>query len=65
METGKEGSGGGGGGGGRLVKVGRKLSVREVLGGGNVVLLDGLVRIHVLIRGRAAPWIEEMRQKLR
>lgn len=55
METGKEGGG--------LVKVGPRVSLLEVLGGGKVVVVDGVVRVNVLVKGKAGPWIEEVKAR--
>lgn len=46
-----------------LIKVGRKMTLLEVLGGGKVVVWDGLVRVNVLLKGKAAGWIEEVKKR--
>ena len=46
-----------------LVKVGKTLSLLQVLGGGKTVVVDGLVRIHVVPRVLAPTWVEEVRRK--
>lgn len=48
-------------GSGGLIKVGKKVSLGKVLGSSDVEILDGIVRINVLLKARAAGWIEEMR----
>ena len=48
---------------GGLVKVGKKVSLGKVLGSGGIEILDGLVRIYVLPKARAAHWIGEMRMR--
>lgn len=48
---------------GGLVKVGRKVSLGKVLGSGGVEVVDGIVRINVLPKGRTAGWIEEMKAR--
>lgn len=54
-ETGKEGGG--------LVKVGRNVQLLAWVGGGKVVLVDGVVRVNVLLKGKAAGWIEEVKAR--
>ncbi len=46
---------------GGLIKVGKYVSLGKVLGSGGVEVVDGIVRIHVLLKGRTAGWIEEMK----
>lgn len=48
-------------GSGRLIKVGKKVSLGKVLGSTGVEIVDGIVRINVLLKARAAGWIEEMK----
>lgn len=55
METGKEGEG--------LVKVGPKVSLLEMLGGGKVVVVDGVVKVNILVKRKAGQWIEEVRAR--
>ena len=53
-------------GSGGMIKVGKKVSLGKVLGSPGVEIVDGVVRINVLIKARAAAWIEEMKaRKLR
>ena len=54
-ETGKEGGG--------LIKVGRNVSLLAWVGGGKVVLVDGVVKVKVLLKGKAAGWIEEVKAR--
>lgn len=44
---------------GGLVKVGKNVSLGKMLSG--MEIADGLVRINVVLKGKAAAWIEEMR----
>ena len=48
-------------GSGGLIKVGKKVSLWKVLGSPGVEVVDGIVRINVLLKSRAAAWIEEMK----
>ena len=48
---------------GGLVKVGKKVSLGKVLGSPGVEVVDGIVRINVLLKARAAGWIEEMKAR--
>lgn len=48
-------------GSGGLVKVGKKVSLGKVLGSPGVEVVDSIVRINVLLKTRAAGWIEEMK----
>lgn len=48
-------------GSGGLVKVGKKVSLGKVLGSPDVEVVDSIVRINVLLKTRAAGWIEEMK----
>lgn len=47
-------------GNGGLVKVGRNVTLGKVLGSDGVEIVDGIVRVNVLIKGRTSGWIEEM-----
>ena len=49
-------------GSGGLIKVGKKMSLGKVLGSPGVEIVDGVVRINVLLKSRATTWIEKMRQ---
>ena len=46
---------------GGLIKVGKKVSLGKVLGSPGMEIVDGIVRINVLLKARAAGWIEEMK----
>ena len=48
---------------GGLIKVGKKLSLLNVLAYGKTVVMDGLVRIHVVPSKMAGRWIEEVKSK--
>ena len=48
-------------GSGGLIKVARKVSLGKVLGSSEVEIVDGVVRINVLLKSGAAGWIEEMK----
>ena len=48
---------------GGMVKVGRNVSLLKVLGGGKVEVIDGIVRINVVPKGRAAEWIAEVKKR--
>lgn len=54
-ETGKEGGG--------LVKVGRKVPLLAWLGGGKVVVVDGVVKVNILLKEKAGTWIEEVKAR--
>lgn len=54
-ETGKEGGG--------LVKVGRKMPLLAWLSDGKVAVVDGVVKVNVLLKGRAGAWIEEVKAR--
>lgn len=47
--------------GGGLVRVGGKASLGKALGSPGVEVVDGVVRVYVLLKARAAGWIEEMK----
>ncbi|ETN41104.1 uncharacterized protein HMPREF1541_03039 [Cyphellophora europaea CBS 101466] len=46
---------------GGLMKVGKKLSLLELLSNGKTEIVDGLVRIYVVPTARAREWIEEIK----
>ncbi|KAF8249475.1 HSP chaperone complex subunit [Wilcoxina mikolae CBS 423.85] len=50
---------------GGLVKVGRKVSLLEVLSGGKVEVVDGLVKILVVPRARNAEFVEKWKKTMR
>ena len=48
---------------GGLMKVGKKLSLREVLSNGKTEVVDGIVRIYVVPVSYAAQWIDEVKRQ--
>ncbi|KAL2003733.1 hypothetical protein VTN02DRAFT_2498 [Thermoascus thermophilus] len=48
---------------GGLIKAGKKLPLLQILSGGKVEVVDGLVRIHVVPTAKAGKWIEEMKAR--
>ncbi|KAK1674726.1 hypothetical protein BDP55DRAFT_694483 [Colletotrichum godetiae] len=48
---------------GGLVKVGKKATLLKILSGGNVEVVDGIVRVYVVPVARAKGWIEEFKVK--
>lgn len=46
-----------------LIRVGRNVPLLQWLGGGKVVLVDGIVRVSVLLRGKAEAWIAETKKR--
>ncbi|ORY13264.1 TPR repeat protein-like protein [Clohesyomyces aquaticus] len=48
---------------GGLIKVGKKMALGKVLGSGKVEVVDGLVKMNVVPKGRASGWIEEFKQR--
>lgn len=48
---------------GGLIKAGKKVSLGKVLGSPGVEIVDGIVRINVLLKARASGWIEEMKAR--
>ena len=48
---------------GGLMKVGKKLSLLEILSNGKTEVVDGLVRIFVVPTAKAGQWIEEVKKK--
>ena len=49
---------------GGLIKVGKKMMFGKVLGSGKVEIVDGLVKINVLPKDRAAGWIEDFKKRI-
>ncbi|KAF2102064.1 TPR repeat protein-like protein [Rhizodiscina lignyota] len=47
-----------------LVKVGKKLSLIKILEDKRIEIEDGLLRIHVIPKSKAAEWIEEVKKRL-
>ena len=48
---------------GGLMKVGKKVPLLKVLGGGKVEVLDSIVKINVVPKARAPEWIEEVKKR--
>lgn len=48
---------------GGMIKIGKKLSLLEILSNDKVEVVDGLVRIHVVPQSLAPKWIEEIKKK--
>ena len=48
---------------GGLIKVGKKMKLHKVLGSGKTEVVDGLVRISVVPRDKAAAWIDEFKKR--
>lgn len=48
---------------GGLIKVGKKMSLWKVLGSGKTEIVDGLVRISVVPKHKAADWIQEFKKR--
>jgi hypothetical protein len=48
---------------GGLIKAGKKLSLLKLLSNGKLEVLDGLVRVSVVPRNRAAEWIEDFKKR--
>ncbi|CAI0655875.1 unnamed protein product, partial [Colletotrichum noveboracense] len=48
---------------GGLVKVGKKAPLLKVLSGGNVEVVDGIVRFYIVPASKAKGWIEEFKLK--
>lgn len=48
---------------GGLIKVGKNVTLLKVLSGGNVEVVDGVVRVFVLPKGRAEGWVEEFKMR--
>lgn len=46
---------------GGMVRVGGKVALGDVLGGGKVEVVDGVVRFFVVPRGRVEGWVGEMK----
>ncbi|KAL8987712.1 MAG: hypothetical protein Q9169_008666, partial [Polycauliona sp. 2 TL-2023] len=47
---------------GGMVKVGRKMSLLDVLAGGKVEVVDGVVRVFVVPKARVEGWVEGMKR---
>lgn len=48
---------------GGLIKVGKNMSLLRVLGDGKIEIVDGIVRVNVVPKEKAASWIQEMKAR--
>lgn len=48
---------------GGLIKAGKKMRLGKILGSGKVEVVDGLVRINILPKEKAAGWVEEFKKR--
>ena len=48
---------------GGLIKWGKRVELLKVLSGGRIVLVDGLVKVYLVPKARAAEWIETFKTK--
>ena len=48
---------------GGLVKPGKKVSLGKMLGSPSVEVMDGVVRVNVVLKGRSGRWIEEVKAR--
>ncbi|KAJ4303727.1 HSP70/90 co-chaperone [Kalmusia sp. IMI 367209] len=48
---------------GGLIKMGKKMTLGKVLGSGKCEVVDGLVRISVIPKAKAADWIDEFKKR--
>lgn len=48
---------------GGMVKMGKNVALGRILGSGGIEVVDGLVKINVLLKGKAADWIAEMKAR--
>ncbi len=48
---------------GGLIKAGKKVSILKLLESGKVEVVDGLVRVNVVPKARAAEWIEDFKRR--
>ena len=48
---------------GGLIKLGKKVTLLEILTSGKVEVVDGLLKIHVIPRSKSAGWIEQMKAR--
>ena len=48
---------------GGLIKVGKKITLLKVLGGGNVEVVDDIVKIFVMPMAKAEAWIKDFKAK--
>ena len=47
---------------GGLIKAGKKMALLRILASGKVEIVDGLLKIHVLPKAKAAAWIEDFKK---
>ncbi|KAK0248542.1 hypothetical protein B0A54_11222 [Friedmanniomyces endolithicus] len=48
---------------GGLIKAGKKVSILKILESGKVEVVDGLVRVNVVLKARAAEWIDDFKRR--
>jgi hypothetical protein len=48
---------------GGLIKAGKKLSLLKILASGKIEIVDGLLRVHVVPKDKAAEWIQDFKVK--
>ncbi|KAF2268608.1 TPR repeat protein-like protein [Lojkania enalia] len=48
---------------GGLIKAGKKMALGKILGSGKTEVVDGLIRINILPRAKAAEWIEDFKRR--
>lgn len=48
---------------GGLIKVGKNMSLLGILGAKKVEVVDGVVKVNVLLKGKAGKWIEEVKAR--
>lgn len=48
---------------GGLVKVGRKVRLLDLLAGGKVEVVDGVVKVFVVPKGKVEAWVRGMRER--
>jgi tetratricopeptide (TPR) repeat protein len=48
---------------GGLIKAGKKMALGKILGSGKVEVVDGLIKMNVVPKGRASEWIEEFKKR--
>lgn len=48
---------------GGMIKVGKKLSLLEILSNDKIEVVDGLVKFHIVPQALASKWIEEIKKK--
>ncbi|KAK5240447.1 HSP70/90 co-chaperone, partial [Cryomyces antarcticus] len=50
---------------GGLIKAGKKMSLLKILNSGKVEVVDGMLKIDVVPKAKAAEWIEDFKRKRR